>query len=117
MVLNGLLMITGGCYKGQFGLRSNVTEIVNLSTGETGFAGNLNVPRSGFGLSLIKMGSKLRLIAFGGTTFGQENYLDSIEMFDEASQTWKVTTMRLQQKRRDFGYLGFSSRFEFNLAN
>ena len=104
-----------GCYIDS--MRSNLTEIVDLSSGETWIAGNLNIPRSEFGLSMIRIGSKVRLIAFGGTTSGVDDYLlDSIEMFDEASQTWKITTLKLQQKRSDFGHLNFSSRFMLDFS-
>ena len=116
IILNNMLIICGGCFK-QNGLSVGFTEIVDLTTNQSRMGGNLNVARAGFGMALIVVRNKLRLLAFGGihkekevVTTIHNKFIDSVEIWDEVTESWMMTDMKLQQKRRAFGYVSVSSR-------
>ena len=123
IILNNMLIISGGCCR--ITKKSlHLTEIVDLQlclkalaeggtkdfSNITRIVGSLNVARSGFGMAMINMGSRLKLIAFGGSS-DQLGHLDSVEVWDETTETWKMSNMKLNHKRENFGYLTFSSKF------
>ena len=109
IVVNDMLIISGGfCRKTKRTL--NITEIVDFTTFQTRIVGNLNVARAGFGMTLIIIGSKLEVVAFGGHS-EKLGPLDSVEVWDENTETWKMSKMKLNHKRENFGYLSFSSKF------
>lgn len=61
--------------------------------------GNINLPR--FGSRMVTVGSSTYIL--GGKERNPELYLDSIELFDKQSKTWKVVQRRLNKPRAHFG--------------
>ena len=100
------LIIIGG-RQNPYGGYISVTEIVQLTNGESWIAdGDLNVPRRKFGMSTVKIEGKLRLIAFGGLSENSAP-LDSIEIWNEESETWKLSQINLPKDNWDFGYISY----------
>ena len=95
---NGNVLVTGG-YDGRNQLKS--TEIIELSNWKSKTAGNLNVARHSHGMGIVDINGKSKLIVFGGTN---EYYLDSIEEWDEDTETWSLSTMKLSEAKKQFAY-------------
>ena len=97
------LFITGG-YKG---LKS--VDILTLDPFTTSKGAELNVGRYKHGLGLIHHKGKLTLAAFGGIDSKWKD-LDSVEVFNEDTKTWELsTTLRLSEKKYNFGFLSVPS--------
>ena len=63
------------------------------------------------GLGIDHLDSKLRLVAFGGSNSNWID-LDTVELFDDASKTWKLSrTLRLSEKRHNFVFLSIPSHY------
>ena len=96
---HGKLIVTGG-FNGEY---LNSTEIINVSNGTSKRAGNLNVRRVGHGMGIIQRNGKSNLIVFGG--YNKDGlYNDSVEEWDDISQIWKETRMKLSESKGYFGY-------------
>ena len=70
-------------------------------------AGNFVQARRWHGLALVHVDNKPRVLAIGGQDH-ETNYLhrlDSIEMWNPATETWKLTEMKLNHPKADFGFL------------
>ena len=65
-------------------------------------AGDLNVQRYGHGMGIVDINGKSKLIVFGGNN--ESSYLDSIEEWDEDTETWLMSTMKLSEAKQAFGY-------------
>ena len=107
--VNNMLIISGGCCR-KTKRTLNSTEVMDGTTFQTRIVGNLNVARAGFGMALINIGSKLKVVAFGGSS-DKLGPLDSVEVWDETTETWKMSNMKLNHRRENFGYLSFSSKY------
>ena len=69
----------------------------------------LNVGRHLHGFGLIHHQGKLTLTAFGGTG-SNFNKLDSVEVFDDTTRTWKLSTsLKLSEKKDAFQFLSVPS--------
>ena len=95
----GKVVVTGGYFGGY--LKS--TEIINISDGTSRKAGDLNVARSHLGMGIAHINGKSKLIVFGGET-GHMQYTDSIDEWDDESETWTMSSMKLSEAKRKFGY-------------
>ena len=54
-------------------------------------------------MGIAHINGKLKLIVFGGHNPYNKN-LDSIEEWDDESETWIMSTMKLSEAKRVFGY-------------
>ena len=98
------IFITGGGLKG---LRS--VDILTLDPFTILKGNELNTDRHGHGLGVIHHRGKLTLATFGGED-SNRNHLDSVEVFDEDTKTWKLSnTLKLSGKKRQFGFLSVPS--------
>jgi len=93
----GKVVVVGGY------LALNSTEIINISDGTSRKVGDLNVARRLHGMGIAHINGKSKLIVFGGRTTAGHN-LDSIEEWDEESETWTMSTMKLSEAKEQFGY-------------
>ena len=84
------------------------TEIINVQdlTIST-FSGNLHQARGHHGLVVAHVGTKLSVMAIGGGN--REQFLDSIETWDETTGNWTKSDVRLSFPRYEFGYLSIPS--------
>ena len=97
----GKVIVTGGKHVSNPLLK--LTEVIDLSSWASKRAGELNVQRWGHGMGLVEINGKSKLIVFGGGYNG--SIIDSIEEWDEDSETWKMSTMKMSSAKQLFGYL------------
>ena len=100
-IVNSKLIVTGGTNNSWNALKS--TEVVELSIWKSKFAGDLNVARSGHGMGIVDKYGKPKLVVFGGITTNG-SMLDSIEQWDEDTETWTMSSMKLSKPNAWFGY-------------
>jgi len=89
------------------------TEIINLNdlTKAHTTAGNLVQARSAHGLVVVHVDNKPTVLAVGGGYIeGGWKELDSIEMWNPTTGTWKMTSMRLSEPKGGFGILSMPTR-------
>ena len=112
-LFNGNIVVTGG--RGSLFLNS--TEIIKFSKDGiiTTTAGYLNVPRLYHGMGIVTINEESRLIVFGGLTpYGRT---DSIEEWDDITETWKISSLKLSQPRAKFGYCQLPSSYTKKYQN
>ena len=97
------VFITGG-YDGNTYLFS--VEILSLDTMTMKEGNGLQESRGVHGSGLVHLNDKLKLAVFGGSN---QKYLDSIELFDEETETWKLSKTNLSEKKDVFGYMSVPS--------
>ena len=78
------------------------TEVIELSSWVSKRAGDLNIQRVAQGMGIVDINGKSKLIVFGGTD--GEVDLDSIEEWDEDTETWTMSTMKLSKGKCFFGF-------------
>ena len=102
------VFITGG-WNGNTYLNS--VEILSLDTMTIKEGNGLQASRSYHGSGLVHLDGKLKLAVFGGGYYDNGWIdLDSIELFDEDTKTWKLSRiLKLSEKRYEFGYLSVPS--------
>ena len=112
MVYDGKLFVTGGCDLNTDRILSS-TEIMDLSTGKSWMAGELNIARYGFGMELCTFEGKLRILVFGGVSdkFGNPCDLNSVEMWNDTSNSWHESSTKLQLQKSNFGCLSVPFKF------
>ena len=87
----------------------NSVDILTLEPFTVSKGYELNVGRYSHGLGLIHHQGKLTLAAFGGRD-SNRNELDSVEVLDEDTKTWKLSTsLKLSRKKYQFGFLSVPS--------
>ena len=97
------IFITGGWKE----LKS--VDILTLDPFNISKGNELNVGRFNHGLGLIHHKGRLTLAAFGGMG-SSSNKLDSVEVFNEVTKTWKLsTTLKLSEKKTAFDFLSVPS--------
>ena len=96
----GRVVVTGGETRKKY-LQS--TEIINIFDGTSREVGDLNVARSYHGMGIAHINGKSKLIVFGGYN-GLGSFLNSIEEWDEESETWTKSNMTLSEAKSGFGY-------------
>ena len=106
VVFNGKLIITGGeKVHGRWYplLRSRSTTIVDLTTKDCKKGGPMNIQRSRHKMEVVPIDGTMKVIVFGGEGPDYVN-LDSLEIFDEKTATWKMSTKKLNIGRYSFGH-------------
>ena len=96
----GNVVVTGGV---RFEVWLKSTEIINISDGTSRKVGILNVARGYHGMGIAHINGKSKLIVFGGYN-SVDGYLDSIEEWDDETETWTMSTMKLSESKGAFGY-------------
>ena len=113
IILDGKLIVTGGC---NFITRDLVksTEIMDLSTGKSWFGGDLNVGRVGFGMAFLYLEGKRRILVFGGKSAEFENpvLFDSIEIWNDETNQWDMSNMKLKEKNSNFGFTSMPIKYK-----
>ena len=109
-IFKGKLFITGGYsvhgyFQKVLQLVTYCTEVVDLSTMKSLPFGNLNTARFYHGMSIMKINDELRLVVLGGQTKmkkHEKGLLDSIEVWNEDTQSWDNTEFKLPHKNSRF---------------
>merc|ERR1712038_1297318 len=99
---NSILVVGGGP-----GILAS-SELINIEDGRQSetVVGDLNSERNYFGLVSLG-GNTTKILAIGG--FGYKVNHDSVEEYDENTGQWKNVTMKLSEKKGQFGYLAVPS--------
>ena len=101
--IDGKILIAGGRAMGEL----ESTEVIDLEDLRTSrLVGNLNQEREEHGLVLAHLDGKLTALAIGGDDWDP---VDSIEMWDESTETWTMADMKLNPAREEFGYVSVPS--------
>ena len=100
------ILVTGGHdgygYSGSYYLNS--TEIIDLATQSVTYIGSMNYVRYEHGMGIMTIGNEDKVITFGGRN-NSGYLLDSIEVYQEDTQTWELLGNKLSTPKREFGYL------------
>ena len=64
----------------------------------------MNYKRTGHGIGILTLDGEDQVAIFGGR---HENYVehDSVEVYDQETQKWKMTDIKLSKARCNFGFL------------
>ena len=108
------VIVTGGRKGSPYFTESRSTEIINLNDlTKAHTAGNLNLARAAHGLVVVHVENKSTVLALGGGFSGPNgglNSLNSIEIWNATSKTWRMTSMKLSKPRIYFGILSVPTR-------
>ena len=97
------IIITGGyAYSKKVNLDS--TEILNIVTGNITMAAPMNFKRWLFGIGILNLENKDRVVVFGG--MGQDYVsMNTVEIYIAENDTWQVIDIELQKENYQFGFL------------
>ena len=96
------ILVAGGS---QNGLLSS-SEIIDMATQSVSYTGSLNFARRLHGMGIMTIGNKDKVIVFGGDLFpSSDGYLDTIEVYNEDTQSWELLGNKLSTPKFRFGYL------------
>lgn len=106
VLFNNKVIITGG-YVGPY--PTSRTEIIDISDENEWYmwlGNDMNIRRAYHGMGIISLGNTLKLAAFGGKDNSEMEYLDldSIEIWNDNSETWELSAMTLKQPKSEFGF-------------
>ena len=82
-------------------------EVLDLDSLTTRVINYHQIGRADHGLGMVHIDGQLRLAAFGGKDF--DGVTDTIELFDDDTETWSLSEYKLSQKKMAFGYLSVPS--------
>ena len=74
-----------------------------VSSWKSKFAGNLNIARYWHGMGIVDINGQSKLVVFGGLTTDYSE-LDSIEEWDEDTESWTMSSMKLSKPNALFAY-------------
>ena len=110
-LFNGKIVVTGGVNGDQ---TTNSTEIIDVSNNAdvtTRIAGNLNDRRRSHGMGIVSINGKAELIVFGGCRNARNitkyRFIDSVEIWNDKTETWIMSSMKLSEPIALFGYCGY----------
>ena len=85
------------------------TEIIDISKHELtlGKGGDLNEPRERHGMGVVYLDGFPSLITFGGMRNSQMTLLNTVEVWNDKTETWQSSNMTLKTSRMGFGYATF----------
>lgn len=85
----------------------NSTEIVDIKNGSVASSSPLNIGRGFHGIGILNVDNEDRVAVFGGMTDGTftEKIHDSVEVYNQQSQKWEITSIKLAQPNWGFGFL------------
>ena len=90
------IMITGGFRKSP--------EILNIEDGTITTGSPMNTRRYGHGIGLITINNEDRLAVFGGHS-GKGFPVDSVEVYNNSTEKWEITDIKLKNPNYNFAYL------------
>ena len=102
VLFNNKLIVCGGYYN------ENSTEIIDLSNCNIRNGGDLCTSRSMHGMDVLKINGKRVVIAFGGFN-DHDQYLDSIEEWNDETETWTMSSLKLSEAKARFRHFSQSS--------
>merc|ERR1712223_104583 len=105
VTLGNNILVVGGFGDGGYLASSELINIEDGRQSETD-VGDLNSKRYKFGLVSLG-GNTTKILTIGGKGTGTVH--DSVEEYDENTGQWKNVTMKISEKKRDFGYLAVPS--------
>ena len=97
------IVVSGGT-NGSYN-RLDSVEIIDFETKSVTNTGKMNFKRRLHGIGILTLDGEDQVMAvFGGQ---DENYdkLDSVEVYDQETQKWKMTDIKLSHARTSFGFL------------
>ena len=99
------IMVTGG-YNHARQKYLDSTEILDTTDGSVTEASPMNSIRLKHGMGVITINGEDRLVVFGGVdAMGCE--LDSAEVYNEETEKWEMTDIKLKEPKHSFGFLTF----------
>ena len=105
---NGKVIVSGGNEE-QFTLEGiKSTEVIDLSNGTSRRVGDLNIARHHHGMGIMEINGKDKVVVFGGSN-NHDKELDSVEEWDEKTETWTLSTMKLSEPKSSFAYCQINS--------
>ena len=99
IVFNGKVIITGGS--------NPITEIIEMHGNNLTirYGGRLNDDRFGHGMGIVNYSGVPTLITFGGGLTVDSTEAESVEIWNDQDETWKVSTdIKMEISRKLFGY-------------
>ena len=103
IAFNSKILIAGGMGEKTSYLKS--TEIIDLyenGTMSIRKSADLNTPRHSHGMGIINIENLATVVVFGGSS--KSGTLDSVEIWDDASETWNISNLKLKQARSEFAF-------------
>ena len=106
---NGKIVVTGGFVRESLKSTEIIdvnilksTEIIGVYQIISRTAGDLNTARDSHGMGIVTINGEAKLIVFGGRS--RDGLTDSIEEWDDNSETWKMSSLKLSEPKYDFVY-------------
>ena len=94
------IMITGGYNNGVL----DSAEILDIDNGSINMTTNpMSFKRSDHGMGVVTINGNNSLVAFGGND--GRTRLTSVESYNNHTEKWEITNMKLKGSRADFGFL------------
>ena len=105
---NGKVIVSGGNEEHYTLEGTKSTEIIDLSNFTSKRVGDLNIARHHHGMGIMEINGKDKVVVFGGSN-KQDKELDSVEEWDEKTETWTLSTMKLSEPKSSFAYCQINS--------
>ena len=102
MAFNGNIIIAGGNYHN--GTNVGSTEIIDIATLKIREGKNLNIKRRYPGMGIITINDIPTLVIFGGE-LGFKNNTDTVEVWNENTESWIMSDEKLQTEKSKFGFI------------
>ena len=97
------IMITGGSDSGTY---LSSTEIFDTSTRTISYGPSINSRRGYHGCGILTIQNENRVVAFGGyNSASSTSYLDTVEAYNEYTNTWGNLSLKLSYPNHKFGFL------------
>ena len=82
------------------------TEVLDTEDGSITTGSPMNTERYGHGIGVITINNEDRLVVFGGhNEIGDMECVDSIEVYNNSTEKWETTDMKLKNPNAAFAYL------------
>lgn len=104
---DNVIIVAGGFNSGSYISSTEIIHETDLTTANIA-VGSMVQARAYHGLVAVTIDDMPKILALGGYADG--NYLDSIEMWDPLTEEWKMTTMKMSEKKRDFGFISLPAK-------
>ena len=102
-----------GIYLDTYGTCLDSTEILDTETGNVTMANPMNSKRMSHGMGVITINGVEKLAVFGGRFEDMEHgktRLNCVEVFNNQTEKWETTNIKLKEANHDFGFLSVKLR-------